>query len=68
MRRHSARSAIMAGTVALTVAQFGVAPAHAQQKSISLLIAGSSARSITPTAACSRTTSGGIYRETRTSS
>jgi tripartite-type tricarboxylate transporter receptor subunit TctC len=41
MRRHSARSAIVAGTVALTMAAFGVTPAHAQQKSISLVIAGS---------------------------
>jgi Tripartite tricarboxylate transporter family receptor len=41
MRRHSAPLAIVAGVVALTVAAFGVTPAHAQQKSISLVIAGS---------------------------
>jgi tripartite-type tricarboxylate transporter receptor subunit TctC len=39
MSRHSARSAIVAGAVALTA--LGGTPAHAQQKSISLLIAGS---------------------------
>lgn len=41
MRRHPARSAIVAGIMALTITAFGAAPAHAQQKSISLIVAGS---------------------------
>ena len=41
MRQHPAHSDIVAGIVALTMTAFGAAPAHAQQKSISLVVAGS---------------------------
>jgi tripartite-type tricarboxylate transporter receptor subunit TctC len=41
MHPHSARSAIAAGSVALTMMALGVPTAHGQQKSISLVVAGS---------------------------